>query len=163
MPTALRASENPVSYSLADEYGLHLEDRGTLSARTLSTYLPIVRAFCQLHDPCTVRGTVVVTHLREMRLSHAAATVQLHHVVLRQFFGWLVNEAEKEQENPLDGRPLPKVQARPVEVVAEKDLRRLVAACSGTTFGDRRDVAIIRLLLDTGIRRAELTGIRSRT
>jgi integrase len=33
-------------------------------------------------------------------------------------------------------------------------------ACEGTTFDDRRDTAIIRVFIDTGMRLAELTGLR---
>jgi site-specific recombinase XerD len=34
-----------------------------------------------------------------------------------------------------------------------------LAACSGTCFTDRRDAAILRLFIDTGLRLAELTGL----
>jgi site-specific recombinase XerD len=36
----------------------------------------------------------------------------------------------------------------------------LFAACAGKRFEDRRDTALLMLLLDTGARRAELTGLR---
>jgi len=36
----------------------------------------------------------------------------------------------------------------------------LLKACSGTDFSSRRDLAIIRLFLDTGVRRQELTKLR---
>jgi integrase len=53
----------------------------------------------------------------------------------------------------------PRVPEKPPEVLTEDDLRRLLKACAGTTFEDRRDVAIIRLLIDTGMRRGELAGL----
>jgi len=39
----------------------------------------------------------------------------------------------------------PHVPEQPVAVLSEDELRKLLATCSGTTFEDRRDNAIIRL------------------
>lgn len=138
-------------------YRLHLEDSGR-ATRTVSTYLPILARLCAVHDPCTVTAAETATYMRELRLGHAAATTQIHHVVLRQFFTWLVQEGERE-DNPLLGRPLPKVQSRPVAVIGDQELQKLLATCASPSFEDRRDTAVIRLLLDTGMRRAELAGL----
>jgi integrase/recombinase XerC len=43
--------------------------------------------------------------------------------------------------------------------VAEDGLRRLLATCAGRSFEDRRDTALILLLVDVGPRRAELMGL----
>lgn len=155
MPPPIRPTETP---SLIHLYRLHLEDSG-LAARTVSTYLPILARFSAVHDPCTVTAAETAHYLRELRLGHSPATTQIHHVVLRQFLGWLVTEGEREG-NPLAGRPLPRVQARPVAVVASGELHKLLDACAGPSFTDRRDTAILRLFVDTGMRRAELAGLR---
>jgi integrase len=44
----------------------------------------------------------------------------------------------------------PKIPEKPVPVLPDEDVRRLLADCSGKDFRDRRDLAIIRLFLDTG-------------
>jgi site-specific recombinase XerD len=44
-------------------------------------------------------------------------------------------------------------------VAVNNIVRRLLDACNGSKFEDRRDTAILAVLLDTGIRRAELAGI----
>jgi site-specific recombinase XerC len=43
--------------------------------------------------------------------------------------------------------------------VAEGELRRLLKSCEGRDFADRRDAAILRLFLDTGVWVAEAAGI----
>ena len=45
-------------------------------------------------------------------------------------------------------------------MLREDDLRALLNTCAGTDYEDRRDSAIIRLFLDTGMRRGELAGLR---
>jgi integrase len=52
------------------------------------------------------------------------------------------------------------VPEQPVPVVAADTLARLLGACSGNGYEHRRDTALIALLLDTGIRRAECAGIK---
>ena len=53
----------------------------------------------------------------------------------------------------------PQVPEQPVAVLGPQELRALLDACKGSNFEDRRDTAIIRLLVDTGMRRGELLGI----
>ncbi len=78
---------------------------------------------------------------------------------LRPFFGWYSREFETTNafaraDPPGDERP------RPIPVVALPDLRALLASCAGKSFRDRRDQALIRILIDTGARLGELVGLR---
>jgi site-specific recombinase XerD len=59
----------------------------------------------------------------------------------------------------MDRLRAPHVPEAPPQVLAEDQLRRLLKACEGRTFQDRRDMALVMLLLDTGMRRAELAGL----
>ena len=54
----------------------------------------------------------------------------------------------------------PQIPETPVPVLTEDQLRRLLKACDGRDFAARRDTAIIRLLIDTGLRRGECAGIK---
>jgi integrase/recombinase XerC len=54
----------------------------------------------------------------------------------------------------------PIVPDKPVPVVPEDALRRLLAACAGKSFEARRDTALITFLLDTGARRGEVADLR---
>ena len=54
----------------------------------------------------------------------------------------------------------PHVPEVPVQVVTDPEIVALLKACRGTSFEAKRDTAIVRLFIDTGIRRAELSNLR---
>ncbi len=78
---------------------------------------------------------------------------------LQQFFRWLLEEGEII-EGPMRNMRPPHVPEEPVPILSEGQLRSLFKACEGRLFVDRRDMAIVSLFLDTGMRRAELAGLQ---
>jgi site-specific recombinase XerD len=94
-------------------------------------------------------------HLGE---DHEASTVKTRFSGLRRFCGWLVAEGELEV-SPMAGLSPPEPQPKPVPVLEDGELVALLKTCSGRTFEDRRDEAILRVLLDAGIRVSELVGL----
>ncbi|MFC9765610.1 tyrosine-type recombinase/integrase [Rhodococcus jostii] len=91
--------------------------------------------------------------------TNAAGTVLTRWRGLRRFCGWLVAE-EILDAHPMKGITQPTPPAPPVPVLTDADLAALIKACKGKTFRDRRDEAVIRLLLDCGVRVSELVGLR---
>jgi len=77
---------------------------------------------------------------------------------LQQFFRWAVEEGEI-QDSPMRNMKVPQVPEEPPAVLTEEQLRKLLKTCEGKSYEDRRDLAIIMLLLDTGMRRAEISGL----
>ena len=53
----------------------------------------------------------------------------------------------------------PIVPEEPPPILREPEIKAILDACAGADFEARRDTAIIRLLLDTGMRRGELAGL----
>ncbi len=47
----------------------------------------------------------------------------------------------------------------PVPVLSNDELRRLLKVCEGPGFAERRDMAMMRLLIDTGMRLSEIAGL----
>jgi site-specific recombinase XerD len=90
------------------------------------------------------------------RYSDAYASNQYH--ALQQFFTWLA--AEDGLPDPMEGLQPPRVTEKLVPVFTGQELARLEQACAGRSFAQRRDTAIIAVFTATGIRLAELAGIR---
>lgn len=87
------------------------------------------------------------------------ATVAQRFRSIQQYWKWLAAEGEIPV-TPMAGMRPPKIPEEPPPVITPDELRRLLASCDGTSFDDRRDNAILRLLMDTGMRRGELAGLK---
>jgi site-specific recombinase XerD len=87
------------------------------------------------------------------------ATANNRYRSLARFFSYLREEGEVTQSPMVNMKP-PRVPEETVDVLTEEELKSLLGACAGQTFMDRRDMAIIRVFISTGARRAEVTGIR---
>jgi site-specific recombinase XerD len=150
----------PLSRSFAR--GLRAANR---SPRTVETYLAAINqlaSYLLVHGmPTDVRSMTreyVEAFVSELVETRSASTASNRFRALQQFFKFLAEEGEI-QESPMRRMKAPHVPEQPVAVLSEDELRKLLATCSGTTFEDRRDNAIIRLFADTGMRRGELLGI----
>lgn len=93
--------------------------------------------------------------LAEMAETNKASTVSVRFAGLRRFCRWLVAEGEIDV-SPMLGLSPPKIAETPVPILTDDDLTALLRACGSKTFEDRRDEAIIRVLLDAGVRVSEL-------
>jgi site-specific recombinase XerD len=84
-------------------------------------------------------------------------TVAIDFRQLKVFYNWL--SRKEDLNSPFRKMTPPMVPEKPVPVFSDNDLHKLLAACAGKTFANRRDTAIVRLLFDGGIRRAEIAGL----
>jgi len=87
-----------------------------------------------------------------------AGTIRTRWRGLRRFTNWLLAEGILGAD-PLSGIVIDKPEPPPVPILTDDELAALIGACRGTKFVDRRDEAIIRLLIDCGVRVSEVTGI----
>ncbi len=78
---------------------------------------------------------------------------------LQQFFKWLAEEGEV-RESPMARMKPPTIPETPPPILRDDQLKKLLDACAGPGFDERRDRAIILLLIDSGIRLAEVSGLR---
>ena len=97
--------------------------------------------------------------LERMVATRASATARQRYASLKQLFKWLYEEGEIPV-NPMDRIKAPALLEPPVPVLTDDQLRALIAAASGKSFDERRDEAIIRLFLDSGIRLGEMAALQ---
>ena len=136
----------------------------TLSDGTVAGYLVGVRQFRVFLE---ARGDELEAATRadleafiaELLTSRSAATASTRYKQLQALYRWLEDE-EEIALNPMARMKPPIVPDKPIPVVPEDALRRLLAACAGKGFEARRDTALITFLLDTGARRGEVAGLR---
>jgi site-specific recombinase XerD len=91
--------------------------------------------------------------------THEPGTVKVRYRGLHRFCSWLVDEDELGS-NPMASLSPPTLKMKPVPVISDDELTALLKACAGREFADRRDEALIRLLLDCGVRISEACGLR---
>ncbi len=136
-----------------------------LSPKTQEIYLRAAEqlaAHLATHGGPSTAAGLRRSHLEEFLGDFARdrrpATVSLTFRALQQFCAWLVDEDEIKR-SPMERLKAPIVPEQPVPVLSDAELQRLLAACDGREFVARRDTAIVRLLVDTGGRRAEIAAL----
>jgi site-specific recombinase XerD len=150
---------------LAESFEVSLRARN-LSDRTIETYLEAVRLFTEFlrsagmpNEVSNITREHVEAFLASELERVSPSSVSIRYRGLQQFFRWCVEDGEVLASPTVNVRP-PVVPEQPVPVIAEEQLAALLKACSGSRFEDRRDLAIIRFLLDTGVRRSELVALK---
>lgn len=86
--------------------------------------------------------------------THEPGTVKMRYRGLYRFCVWLINEDELPS-HPMKTLSPPSLKMKPVPVLSDEQLTALLKACQGKDFNARRDEALIRLLLDCGVRVSE--------
>jgi site-specific recombinase XerD len=85
-------------------------------------------------------------------------TASVRFRALQQLFRWMVEEGEIT-ESPMARMRPPKLPEEPPRVLTDTELRALLATCSGKAIEDRRDTALLLLMIDTGARVSEVIGV----
>lgn len=136
--------------------------------RTVELYLREVRRFADWlaeHDRANGGDLVAATKrdveawigaMRSKGLS--GSTVRNRWICLRSLYRWAHEEGEVD-ENPVARVNVDKPNPPAPNVLTEADLAALLKACDGTDFYSRRDAALTRMLLATGLRVSELVAL----
>jgi site-specific recombinase XerD len=133
------------------------------SPQTIKSYGDGVRGFvrwCEQHGhfPALDRELVKGYVADLLEAGAEPSTARARQLGVRRFSAWLEEEGEVDTD-PLLGLKSPKLDTKVTESLTEAELRRLIKACGGKEFRDRRDEAVVRLMAETGMRAGELTGL----
>ncbi len=144
------------------------------SERTLVLYGQSIRFFCDWlaaqGRPTTLDQLsrhAIAAWLADLSTRCEASTLATRHRGLRRFCRWLVAEGELDKA-PTEGLELPERVDKPVRVLSDEELARVLKACAvprgkagvydRRIFDGRRDEVTVRLLADCGLRVSELAG-----
>ncbi len=164
MPTTAPSVTGPLVADLLPSFRRHLRAENR-SPGTERVYCDTVNDF----DRFLVRSGMPRT-ARSLRREHveafiearlatvAPATANREYRSLQAFFKWADGEDELDASPMARMRP-PRVPEKPVPIVADDELARLLRACEGKTYVDFRDTAIIRLFASSGARLSEIAGL----
>jgi len=150
--------------SYADSYLRNLRARN-VSPMTLSSYEQSLRSLSRFLtdrgmplDPSAIRREHIESYVIDQQETRSAGTAQTRFDHLRTFWRWLKDE-EEIPDSPMRNMKRPQSTPPPAMVLSDTQGTRLLATCKGTSWYDRRDRAIIRIMLDTGLRRQELLAL----
>jgi site-specific recombinase XerD len=168
MTSALRKREAAVAVDdltvLLPDWRTHLRARN-VAPSTITSYLRVGENFREYLVGAGLPTTAnaisrdhVEAFLAALVERVAPATAAKHYRSLQQLFRWLVEDGEISR-SPMEKMRPPAVPEQPVDVFTDDELRRLLDAAKGNTFENRRDTAMLRMLIDTGMRAGELAGL----
>jgi site-specific recombinase XerD len=100
-------------------------------------------------DLASVRREHVDAFIADQIARWRPNTARNRYLALKRFFDWLAEEGLIDTSPMARMRP-PRVPEEPVPLLGEDAVRALLRACEGHLFNDRRDAALVRLLLDSG-------------
>ena len=127
------------------------------SVRALAAHLSKAGATAEVDAVTADDIRALLAHVRDRT---SAGNAHKHFRNLRVFFNWLVAEGERDAASPLMDVEPPEVVSRPTGPLTDDELKALIKTCSGNAWVDRRDTAIIRVLMDNGMRVSGLAGLR---
>lgn len=110
-------------------------------------------------DPSKLTREHVETFLADFAEGHMPATTLTRYKCLRLFFSFLLEEGEITK-HPMANMKPPSIPETPVPIFDKEQLAALLKIANGRDFVSRRDTAILRLFMDTGMRRGELAGLQ---
>lgn len=148
---------------LVQEWEFHLRAKN-LSQATIDSYLD---AAARLDTTLVEMGVTDLAGIDQRCIEKfiigqaerlSPGTVLTRFRSLRVLFNWLVDSEELEL-SPMARMKEPKGAQRPPDVPADDDVRCLLKSISGKTFDDRRDLAMLRFMFDTGTRVGEVVSL----
>lgn len=136
------------------------------SPRTIELYTMSVTMFArwlaERDRPQTVESLTrpaIKAWLADLADTKAPGTVRTRFRGMRRFVKWCVVE-EILEVSPMEGLEQPQAVDKPVPILTDDHIGALLRVTSGTTYEDRRDHAILRLLMDCGLRISELSNLQ---
>ena len=157
----------PTVAELAEDFELSLA-AANKSPETMRIYTTSVRQLADFLADLGMPQAVAGVHREHVEAfladllerGRSASTAKTRYGGLDVFFKWCVEEGEVT-DSPMRNMKPPQVPEQPVDVIDDADLKKLLAHLEADrSFWGRRDTAIVRLFIDTGMHASELAGLK---
>lgn len=153
--------------SLFESFVYNLGERPGLSERTVEVYERTGAQFTSWLAREGLPGDsegIDAPHIRSFLAAEAertsAVSAHQHYRNLRVFFKWLAREGERLAPDPMPRVDAPIVARKKKPILDDDAMSKLLKVCAGMEFEQRRDTAILRILIDTGVRVSGVAGIQ---
>lgn len=148
---------------LLDSWTLHLR-AGHKSEQTVKSYAAGVEQYldwCQANSRPSelTRAQVNAFCASLFDAGREATTVRARQLGIRRFSAWLAEEGELDSD-PLLGLSAPRLETKVTEPLSADEIKALLKSCAGRGFLARRDEALLRLMLETGLRAGEAVAMQ---
>jgi integrase/recombinase XerD len=134
------------------------------SPQTVKAYGDGVRQFltwalAEGRSPDLTRPVVAAFIASLLDAGREATTARSRQLSLRRFSAWLAEEGEIPADELVGMKP-PRLDVKVYQPLTDDQIRALIAACQGPRMFDRRDEALIRLMVETGARAGEVAAMQ---
>jgi site-specific recombinase XerD len=110
-------------------------------------------------DPTRITREYVESWITELLATRAPATAAARYKDLHTWFKWLAEEGEITR-SPMERMKPPQLPEVPVPVLSDDEVASILRGCERDKgFNGRRDIALLRLFFDTGMRLSELANL----
>lgn len=142
------------------ELALRAERKAATTVKSYGDGMRAYLAFCAEQERPAVldRATLNAFTASLLDIGREPATVRSRQLGVRRFSAWLVDEGEQATD-PLAGVKAPKLDQKVVEPLTDDQIKALLKVCTGPDLRERRDEAIVRLMVETGVRAGECVAI----
>jgi site-specific recombinase XerD len=166
LPTPLPTLTVSLDDALADLTSAYeVAGRSPQTTSLFTLYIGHLSAFLaqdgirDIADVTTAMLTRFLRHEQGRGLKPASISVILR--TLRRYFAWCVEQGHLTS-NPARGVMAPSITVEPVRFLSDEQLDTLLKSIAkDKTIEGVRDTALIRVLMDTGLRRGEVMGLRT--
>jgi integrase/recombinase XerD len=141
------------------ELSLRAERKSPQTVKSYATGVEQYLAWCADNEMPAVLDRRQLAGFTDHVLDNAQpATARARQLAVKRYAAWLLEEGEI-QTDPLLGVKPPKLDAKVVEPLTDDQIRAMLKACAGPDLRDRRDEAILRLMVETGARAGEVAAL----
>src|SRR5581483_2658262 len=148
-----------------DSFERHLRLRNR-SPRTIETYVETARQFVRFlvergmpTEGASLRREHVEAYIEWLQAWASPGGVSVRYRSIQQFFNYLTDEGECAT-HPMAKMHKPAVPEKEVPILTGAEITSLLDTARSAHWTDRRDLAMIRLFLDAGLRLAEMVALR---